>query len=65
MAKGSGSGVQKVAISNTIGGGMFSTSSKKAKQHVGIDCTPEGAFGVTIGLIVCTLALHLVSRFFK
>ena len=63
MAKGSGSGTS-VAMSNSIGGGMFSTG-KKAKQHVGIDCTPEGAFGVTIGLILSTLALHLVSRIFK
>jgi len=63
MGKGTGS-TQKVAVSNSIGGGMFSTG-KKAKQHVGRDCTPEGAFGITIGLIVSTLVLHVVSRFFK
>lgn len=61
MAKGSGSAV---VTTNSIGGGMFSTG-KKAKQHVGIDCTPEGAFGITIALILSTLALHLISRLFK
>ena len=63
MGKGSGQ-TQKVAVSNSIGGGMFSTG-KKSKQHVGIDCTPEGAFGVTAALIGSTLVLHIVSRFFK
>ena len=58
---GSGSGM---ITTTTIGGGMLSTG-KRAKQHVGIDCTPEGAFGITIALIVTTLALHLLSRLFK
>ena len=63
MAKGSGSG-SAVVTTTSIGGGMFSTG-KRAKQHVGIDCTPEGAFGITIALIVTTLALHFLSRLFK
>ena len=62
MAK-SGSG-SAIITTNSIGGGMFSTG-KRAKQHVGIDCTPEGAFGLAIGLIVVTLALHFLSRIFK
>ena len=59
----SGSG-SAIVTTSSIGGGMFSTG-KRAKQHVGIDCTPEGAFGVAIALIVSTLALHFLSHLFK
>ena len=54
---------QRIAITAHAGGNMFSTGGKKGKQHVGIDFTPEGAFGVTVALIGLTLVLHIISRF--
>ena len=57
MAKGE----KRVAIS-TASGGMFS-GGKKSAQHVGLDCAPETAIGVTIGLVAVTLALHIIGRF--
>ena len=59
MAKGE----QRIAITASSGGNMFSAGGRKGKQSVGIDFTPEGAFGVTAALIGMTLLLHIVGRF--
>lgn len=56
-------GEQRMVISSSAGGSMFSTGGKKAKQHVGIDFTPEAAFGLTGALIVGTFVLHIIGRF--
>jgi hypothetical protein len=41
-----------------------SGSGKHAKEKIGIPFTPVQAFGITIGLIVTTLVLHIVGRIF-
>jgi hypothetical protein len=44
----------------------FVTShGKHSKEKIGISFTPERAFGVTIGLIVTTIVLHIVGRIFS
>jgi hypothetical protein len=61
MAKGSGE--QKIAVA-AAGSGSQRITGKHSKEKIGIPFTPVQAFGVTIGLIVATLVLHIVGRFF-
>ena len=58
-----GKGEQKVALS-AAGAGSFKMG-KKGKGQVGMPFTPEKAFGITIGLVVSTLVLHVVGRVFS
>jgi hypothetical protein len=61
MAKGSGE--QKIAVA-AAGFGSQRVTGKHSKEKIGIPFNSVQAFGVTIGLIVATLGLHIVGRFF-
>jgi hypothetical protein len=61
---GKGEGGKKVAVGTPLGTGGFKLG-KKSKNHVGLECTPEVAFIISAVLIVATLSLHIISRFFR
>jgi hypothetical protein len=57
---GKSGGETKIAVS-AAGAGSFKMG-KRAKVQVGLPFTPTQAFVLTVGLVVGTLALHLVGR---
>jgi hypothetical protein len=61
---GKGAGEQKIAVA-AAGSGSSRPMGKHSKEKIGIPFTPERAFGVTIGLIVVTMVLHIVGRLFS
>jgi hypothetical protein len=58
-----GSGEQKVAVA-AAGSGSQRVTGKHSKEKIGLPFTPVQAFGVTIGLIVTTLVLHIIGSIF-
>ena len=60
MGKGGGVVEQKIALTAASGGSF--RMGKRAKNQVGIPCSPEGTLYLTGGLIISTLVLNLIIR---